>query len=209
MLTRRKLLATAPATALGISLTSAPAQAATYKDIKPTSPLYTEITWALDRGLFSGYPDGIFRPAATVNGQELARVIYAYRGKPAYTPPVRSPFVDVFPEQPYYKEIMWLVNQGVAIGDWDKAYHPTDGVERGLLAAYLYRMAGEPTYSPVFPRSYFTDVPTDHPYFKEICFIKDCKITAGWPGGYYYPSKVIQRATVCAFLYRYNQIFGY
>ena len=148
MLTRRQLLAATPATAAGLAVSSPAAQATIYKDINPSHSLYTEITWATDKGIISGYPDGTLRPAAIITGQDLARAIYAYRGKPAYTAPPKSYVVDVPNGHPYYKEINWLISQGVCRGYPDKTFRPTSGVDRGLFAAYLYRMAGEPTYIP-------------------------------------------------------------
>lgn len=45
MLTRRKLLAATPVTALGLAISPPAAHAVTYTDIAPGIPFYTEITW--------------------------------------------------------------------------------------------------------------------------------------------------------------------
>lgn len=45
MLTRRKLLAATPVTALGLAISPPAAHAVTYTDIDPGIPFYTEITW--------------------------------------------------------------------------------------------------------------------------------------------------------------------
>lgn len=208
MLTRRKLLAATPVTALGLAISLPVAHAATYSDLTPGTLFYTEMTWAINKGLLTGFADGTFRPAESIDRQNLARVIYIYRGKPAYTPPAKSPFTDVPVSHPYYKEINWLVAQGITTGYPDKTFRPTNTMNRDAFAAFLYRMAGEPSYiSPVKP--YFPDVPPTELFYKEICWLKDMKITTGWNDGTYLPLEPIQRAAVCAFLYRYNQIVGY
>lgn len=208
MLTRRKLLAAAPVTALGLTISLPAAHAATYSDFTSSTPFYTEITWAINKGLLTGFADGTFRPGGSIDRQNLARVIYTYRGKPAYTPPAKSPFTDVPAGHPFYKEINWMVSKGLTTGYPDKTFRPANPVERNAFAAFLYRMAGEPSYnSPVKP--YFSDVPPTAAFYKEICWLKDMKITTGWADGTYLPLEPTQRDAVCAFLYRYNQVVGY
>lgn len=208
MLKRGTLLAVASATTLGTAFSSTAAHAVTYSDITPNSLFYTEITWALNKGLIHGYSDGTFRPADSIDRQSLARVIYIYRGKPAYTPPTKSPFTDVPVGHPLYKEINWLVSQGITTGYPDKTFRPANTMNRGAFAAFLYRMAGEPTYIPP-TTPYFPDVPSTELFYKEISWLKDTKITTGWTDGTYQPLEPIQRDATCAFLYRYNQAVGY
>lgn len=209
MLTRRATLAAAPLAALGLTLSTPPSTAlTTYSDVKPGTLFYTEMTWAINKALLPGYPDGTFRPDAIIDRQTFARIIYIYRGKPTYTPPIKSPFTDVPTTHPYYKEITWLITQGVTTGYWDKTFRPTHAVERNTFAVFLYRMAGEPYYIPPVT-SYFVDTPPTTEFYKEICWLHDMKITTGWNDGTYKPLEPIERYAVCAFLYRYHQIFGY
>lgn len=137
MLTRRNLLATAPLTALGIALTTSPAQAATFTDLPPGSLFYAEINWAVTKGLLSIYPDGSIRPNDPVDRQTFARMIYTYRGKPSYAPPTKTPFSDVSTTHPYYKDICWLASQGITAGYWDKTFRPANLVERNTFAIFL------------------------------------------------------------------------
>lgn len=178
MLQRRTLLAATPLVALAALTPSTVAQAATYSDLTPTTPFYTEITWALNKSLLTGYPDGTFRPTDSIDRQTLARTIYTYRGKPTYTPPTKSPFTDVPVGHPFYKEINWMVSQGITTGYPDKTFRPANPVERNAFAAFLYRMAGEPSYIPPV-KPYFSDVLPTAPFYKEICWLKDTKITTG------------------------------
>lgn len=208
MLARRNLLAAAPLTALGIALTTIPAQAATFTDLPPGSLFYTEMNWAVTKGLLSIYPDGSIRPNDPVDRQTFARMIYIYRGKPSYTPPTKTPFSDVPTTHPYYKDICWLASQGITAGYWDKTFRPTNLVERNTFAIFLYRMAGEPAYfAPVV--SPFIDTPPSTEFYKEICWLKDMKISNGWSDGTFKPLEPTGRYAASAFLYRYNQVVGY
>ncbi|MDO4897717.1 MAG: S-layer homology domain-containing protein [Rothia sp. (in: high G+C Gram-positive bacteria)] len=206
MLPRRTLLAAAPLGALTVAFT--PAHAVTYADVRPGSLFYTEVTWATKNNLIIGYPDGSFRPNEPVDRQTFARAVYAYRSKPSYTPPAKSYFSDVPATHLYYKEINWLVEQGITSGYWDKTFRPTKVLERNALAAFLYRMAGEPHYTPPVI-SYFTDVLPAEEFYKEISWLRDMNITTGWANGSYQPLEATSRHAVCAFLYRYHQNVGY
>lgn len=90
MLTRRTALVATLAAA--VTATTTKAHAATYTDIQPGTPFYAEITWAANKNLISGYPDGTFKPDEPIDRQSFARAAYTYRGKPAYTPPIKSYF---------------------------------------------------------------------------------------------------------------------
>lgn len=206
MLTRRTALVATLAAA--VTATTTKAHAATYTDIQPGTPFYAEITWAANKNLISGYPDGTFKPDEPIDRQSFARAAYTYRGKPAYTPPIKSYFSDIPTSHPYYKEISWLVEQGITAGYWDKTFRPANPVERKTIAIFLYRMAGEPHYIPPIT-SYFTDVPPSMEFYKEISWLKDMKITTGWANGTYQPLEATGRYAICAFFYRYNRVVGY
>lgn len=49
----------------------------------------------------------------------------------------------------------------------------------------------------------FTDVPVDHPYYKEIAWMKSSGISTGWDDGTYRPSEQVDRDAMAAFFYRY------
>lgn len=133
---------------------------------------------------------------------------YVYRGSPSYTAPVAPYFSDVPSNHPYYKEICWLVEQGITAGYWDKTFRPSHQVERNIAAVFLYRMAGEPHYIPPV-RSYFADVAPTMDFYKEISWMRDMKITTGWANGTFSPFTPTLRDAMCVFFYRYNQVVGY
>ncbi|WP_243753254.1 S-layer homology domain-containing protein [Paenarthrobacter sp. MSM-2-10-13] len=74
------------------------------------------------------------------------------------------------------------------------------------MAAFLYRHAGSPAFTPptVSP---FTDVPVEAAFYKEITWLASTGISTGWAldGGVreYRPLSPIARDAMAAFLYRY------
>ena len=60
-------------------------------------------------------------------------------------------FVDVPSGAPFHDDIEWAAAQGITTGWSDRTYRPTLPIERGAMAAYLYRLAGSPAFVPATP----------------------------------------------------------
>lgn len=126
MTTRRALIKTIPLATLAIWTTLPVAQAATFTDVPTTRAFYKEITWATNYKYITGYPDGTFKPASTIDRKTLAAVFYNYWGKPTYTPPNVPYFIDVSTIHPQYREISWNVKQNLVTGWADRSFRPND-----------------------------------------------------------------------------------
>lgn len=131
-----------------------------------------------------------------------------------------SPFQDVPYGSTFYKEIRWMSEAGIStgyalppsIGELDpynhylprQVYRPYDSVTRDAMAAFLYRFAGSPTYTAP-ATSPFADVPTTSPFYKEIAWLAEQKVSTGWVEGssrVYRPYSPITRDAMAAFLKR-------
>lgn len=116
-----------------------------------------------------------------------------------------SQFFDVDRGMTFYSQINWLADRGVSTGWSDGTYRPYQPVIRESMAAFLYRLAGSPAYTPP-ARSPFTDVPTSHFFYKEISWLASAGISTGWgtPSGHEFrPSDPIARGEMAAFMYRF------
>ena len=128
---------------------------------------------------------------------------------PVYVPPSVSPFADVATSHTFYREIAWMsfmkISQGWSEGNNTFTYRPAAQVNRDQMAAFLYRMSGTTNYTPpaVSP---FTDVPTNHAFYREIAWMAERQISNGWPGPNntkaFRPAEQINRDQMAAFLYR-------
>lgn len=116
--------------------------------------------------------------------------------------PIRTQFfTDVSIYHYFYNEISWLASTGITTGWSDGTYRPGNNINRDAMAAFLYRMAGSPAYTaPKVAR--FKDVPTSHPFYKEISWLADQGITTGWVDGTFHPDANITREAVAAFMHR-------
>ena len=166
------------------------------------SIFFTEIAWMEHTGLSTGWADGTYRPLRPIARDAMVAFLYRSAGSPAFTPPETSPFTDVTAKNSiFYKEITWAAKEGITTGWPDGTFRPLEPVNRDAMAAFLYRSAGEPTFTP--PRSSpFEDVPRSSLFFTEIAWAEDEGITTGWDDGTYRPLQPINRDAMAAFIYR-------
>ncbi|QNO37055.1 S-layer homology domain-containing protein [Protaetiibacter sp. SSC-01] len=117
-------------------------------------------------------------------------------------------FADVDPSNGFYEEIEWLYRAGITRGtvgtDGVRRFDPAQNVSRGAMAAFLYRAAGEPAFTPPATPS-FIDVPKSYQFYKEIEWMKAQGIAMGTRAGavtYYKPYDDVIRRDMAAFIYR-------
>ncbi len=119
-------------------------------------------------------------------------------------------FVDVPAEMQFFAEITWLADQGVSTGwqtsDGSREYRPLESVNRDAMAAFMYRLAGSPEFTPP-TTSPFTDVATGSQFYKEITWLSDQGISSGWKlddgTREFRPVTPIARDAMAAFMYRF------
>jgi len=115
-------------------------------------------------------------------------------------------FSDVAQGHPLRASIEWLALQGITTGFPDGTFRPSLTVTRDSMAAFLYRLAGRPAFTPpaVSP---FADVATSHPFYLEITWLASRGITTGTPRGdgtvLFKPTAPVARDAMAAFLYRF------
>jgi Leucine-rich repeat (LRR) protein len=121
------------------------------------------------------------------------------------SPVVAAPvFTDVPSSHTFYSPICWIAQTGVTVGTGSGMYSPSDPVNRGSIAAFLYRMAGSPAWTPP-ATSPFVDVPKNHKFYREITWLAASRITVGVVIAgktYYQPDNALNRGSMSAFLYR-------
>ena len=189
---------------------SMPIPIRSFSDVDSNIAHSDDIDWLADKKISTGWSgtDGAreFRPYKDVARADMAAFLYRLAGEPAYTAPATSPFKDVNPSIAHYKEICWLAEKGISQG-WSvsggKEFRPYASVARCDMAAFLYRMAGSPSYT--VSGSPFIDCSEKTPHYKEVCWLASTGVSAGWDvsGGKEFRSyNNVARADMAAFLHR-------
>lgn len=120
-------------------------------------------------------------------------------------------FGDVSSKHYFTTEINWLASTGITLGrgsDLGLIFAPTDKITRGEMAAFLYRYAGSPAFTPTATmQAQFQDVTANTMFAKEIWWLASTGITIGRVVNNvmtFSPNDQATRGEIAAFLYRYS-----
>jgi hypothetical protein len=172
-----------------------------FSDVPPGHPFFDDVAWASSEGIAGGFEDGTYRPSAPVSRQAMAAFLYRMAGEPPLTPPSPPTFSDVGPGNPFRTEVEWLADSGIAGGFADGTFRPSNAVSRQAMAAFLYRRALEPPFTPPSPPT-FSDVGAGNPFRSEIEWLVEEGIADGYEDGTYRPTTPVSRQAMAAFLHR-------
>lgn len=120
-----------------------------------------------------------------------------------------APFVDVAAGTLFGDDIAWLFDNEISTG-WDNgdgthSFRPLQPIARDAMAAFLYRQANSPAFTPptVSP---FRDVAPGDQFYKEIAWLAEQRISTGWDNGdstaSFRPLEPVNRDAMAAFLHR-------
>jgi len=184
-----------------------------FSDVAAAHPFCSDIAWMATQGISTGtvLADGSveYRPALPVSRQAMAPFLYRAAGSPGFAAPTAASFADVATSHPFFREIEWMKASGISTGTTQPTgkplYKPSDPVSRQAMAPFLYRAASSPMFTTPTAAS-FADVPTTHPFFREIEWMKATGISTGTtqPTGkpLYKPADPVSRQAMAAFLHR-------
>jgi hypothetical protein len=150
-----------------------------------------------------------YAPENPVNRGSMAAFLYRLSGNPAWTPPARSPFVDVPTTHEFYKAITWLYDQGITVGVQignQMYYQPGNAVNRGAMSAFLRRLAGSPPWTAPAVSPFVDVTPTNTQFYGPITWLADQGIAVGTAvrngDTVYQQSNPVSRGSMSAFMIR-------
>ncbi len=118
-------------------------------------------------------------------------------------------FPDVTVNTDHHEHISWLAGTGITKGYPDGSFRPMEMVYRQDMAAFLYRIAGEPVFTPTEDqKAAFSDVTEATPHANEIWWLASTGISTGYPDGTFRPEEKVYRQDMAAFLNRLATYLG-
>lgn len=182
-----------------------------FADVDESTPHAQDIWWLAYAGISTGFDDGTFRGRATVARQDMAALFYRLGNLSSYQPSDsdKTRFSDVDDSTPHAQDIWWLASEGVSQGFSDGTFGGPLAVTRQDMAAFLYRLAGSPIYTPsAADRARFSDVGDSTPHAKEIWWLASIGISSGFPDGTFGGMKAVARQDMAAFMRRFYERFA-
>lgn len=118
-----------------------------FYDVGQIDWFYEPVSYAYERGLFSGIDAGHFAPEMSMNRAMLMTVLYSLAGSPSQTG--APPFFDVPAREWYANAVLWGTSQGVASGVGDGLFSPNGPVTREQTVLMLYNYASKYLNKPM------------------------------------------------------------
>lgn len=117
----------------------------------------------------------------------------------------RTRFHDALPISPYYEAVIWATERAhIANGFPGTNLFGTDiGCTRGHAMMFLWKLAGKPA-PDTSKKMPFSDVPTNHAYYRAILWGSQSKITKGYPDGTFGIDRECTRGEIMKFLWNYK-----
>ena len=174
----------------------APAGAvAGYGDV-PESSWYTDaVQWSVDNAI-TDIAGVCFAPETPVSRGETAVWIYNMENQPDAGEP--HSFTDVT-DASQHDAVSWMANNEITTGTSPTTFAPDETLRRAQAAAFLHRLAGEPSA----PAHNFSDVVTGWQQ-NGVSWMADTGITTGTSPTTFAPDDTLTRAQLITFLYRYK-----
>lgn len=162
-----------------------------FSDVTSSTPHAADIEWLKKQGIAQGYDDGSFHPNATLLRGDCAAFLHRLDGG--------GIFSDVTAKTAHFEDIAWMAAKAISRGYSDGTFRPGAGVSRADMAAFLYRMAGEPEFDDT---SSFTDVDASTPHARAIRWLGSAGISKGYGDGTFKPFSAVTRADAAALIRR-------
>ena len=157
------------------------------------------VLWAVEQGITAGTSGTTFSPNNDCLRAQVVTFLWRAAGSPEPAS-TGNPFVDVKPEDFYYKAVLWAVEKGITNGADAAHFNPLDVCNRAQVVTFLYRTFGNPAVENT--SSPFTDVTGDTWYAAPVLWAVEQQITNGISASEFGPNANCSRAQIVTFLYR-------
>jgi hypothetical protein len=164
-----------------------------FPDVPVESTFYTEIMSLKAVGAISGFSDGTFRPDATINRGQIAKMVVIAFGI-ANAGGSEQHFSDVPAGSTYHSYIEAAYSRGLISGYGDGTFRPYGNVTRGQIAKIVVQAAGYDLVTPATPS--FSDVSANNVFYRYIETAHANNILGGYSDGTFRPDNAATRAQV-------------
>ena len=184
---------------------------AAFLDVSHSTTHAEDIWWLASEEISSGYSDKTFRGTSAAARQDMAAFLWRASNLPSYRASAedKEAFTDVNEGTSHAQDIWWLAAKGISTGYPDGTFKGQDTVVRQDMAAFLYRLAGSPAYTPSqADKKQFVDVTEKTPHAREIWWMATIGLTQGYGDGTFRPQNAVTRADMAAFMRRFYKAFS-
>ena len=110
-------------------------------------------------------------------------------------------FKDVAEKDWFYNDVNYVVENGLFNGTSATTFSPKQGMDRAMIAAVLYRLAGSPETKPIED---FKDVPAKAYYASAVAWAKGAGVVNGTAKDAFSPADSVTREQIVTMMWRYK-----
>ena len=159
------------------------------------------MAWALCRKVARPTTELTVSPCDACSRADLVTFLWAASGSPIVERD--KPFTDVSEADPYYKAVMWALDNGIAAGTSSTTFTPSSLCTRAEAITFLWRAAGSPM--PDTENQPFSDVRQGDFWLMPVAWAVRHGITSGTTPTTFSPSWIVLRTDALTFIYH---LFG-
>ena len=177
---------------------------ADYDDVSETNPYCDAITYVTDEGIFSGYPDGTFKPYQAINRAETTKVILiGFDYTIMASDGTKLGFTDVIANAWYMTYLRTAKHYGIIQGYPNGTFRPGNTVNRVELLKLFLETAD--VYVPACSYKPYNDTPINEWYSKYVCYAKNNNLMDADVYGNFNPASPMSRGDVAELFLRFHE----
>lgn len=160
-----------------------------FRDVKAGAYYEEAVIWAKETGVTGGTSATTFSPDTTCTRGQVVTFLWRAKGSPQ-PKSSSNPFVDVKPDDYFYKAVLWAAEQGITGGTSPTTFNPNTNCTSAQVLTFLWRSNGSPDSSGM-----------DSPYYaKAVSWAAETHLLDNM--GEFSADKLSPRADIVTYLYR-------
>lgn len=175
-----------------------PVVTSVFSDLDSSNKYYEAVTFLIDKGVISGYPDGTFRPNDKVNRVEALKFIL--ESIQADLVSGQPPFSDVEAAQWYNDYLYTGYEKSIVNGNPDGTFRPENPVNKAEFLKILF-LGMSVDINPIVNEASYEDVAVDAWFAPYFAYAKELGIVDA-QASQIEPSKDMSRGEVAEAMYR-------
>jgi len=180
-----------------------------FGDVAQDAWYFTAVNYVYAEGIMEGFPDGTFRPDASLTRAQIVTILYRLAGEPEVTG-IENPFADKQEVQWWTPQILWAYSEGVTTGFVDangvRTFRGNQAVTREEFAAFVarYQEAADKVPMPILADYEWQDFTQIREFAREYVGVLTAQgVFRDVPGNNFQPQAEATRGMVATVLHRW------
>lgn len=175
-----------------------PIKSTSFEDVKSDAFYADAVEWAVVSNITSGISETRFGPNNPCTRGQIVTFLWRAAGSPQ-PETVSCGFVDIKPEDYFYKAVLWAVENRITSGTDDMHFSPNAQCTRAQAITFIWRAEGKPEAER---KAFFSDVSPKSYYANAVNWGVGYGVTSGVGNNKFGSNDACTRGQIVTFIYR-------